>query len=66
MNLYLLFCDATIWGKLEVILNHSSQHNISVQPNVVTVIHVIKSHYVSIIIPVYLRQILLQDDILLQ
>ncbi len=48
--LYLLFCDATIQGQLEVCFSDSSQHNISVQPHAVTVTHVVKSHYLSIII----------------
>ncbi len=65
MNLYHLICDVTIWGKLEVFFSYSSQHNMSVQPNVVTVIRIIKSHSMSITISLYLRQILFWDEILL-
>ncbi len=65
MNLYLLFCDATIWGKFEVFFSYSSQHNMSVQPNAVTIIHIIKSHSMSITISLYLREILFWDKILL-
>ncbi len=62
MNVHLLFYDATIWSKLEVFFSYSSQHNMSVQPNVVTVIHIIKSHPISKTISLYLRQILFWDE----
>ncbi len=61
MNLYLLFSDATIWDKLEVFFSYSSQHNMSVQPNVVTVIHI----YNKIPLYVYNNMSLLKTNIVL-